>query len=132
MNRKGQTKCMNGRGMQIRCTKIADRPSQTQFPKYLKISLYKPHIEKVASNACGQFLKKLWTSFDKQQIFGTFNPLMPTSLSTIYPILSKDILCIGKNWNFGHFYMLRKQLILRTFLTLIIGLRKKINFFHVC
>ena len=39
-----------------------------------------------ASNACGQFLRKLWTFFVKQQFACNFHPSMPTILH-YYPQL---------------------------------------------
>ena len=39
-----------------------------------------PDLEKVASNACGPFFRKLLTFFVKQQFSCNFHPSMPLSL----------------------------------------------------
>ena len=99
----------------------------------LSITLKTRHgkSRKHASNACGQFLRKLWTFFVKQQ-FSPINAHKSALLSTINAFLFKNIwynrkiailgtfICLGSIWICGHFS------------TLKIGLRAKNNLFHVC
>ena len=71
-----------------------------------------------ASTACGQFLRKLWTFWDKQRILGIFFSSMAISLHnscTIIVFQLRQIQCIEKNGYLGRFYMLRNYVILRTF-----------------
>ena len=72
---------------------------------------------KHASNACGQFLKEMWTFLDQQQLFVSFYLLSKLIfLSKNNPGFKENIQCVGKNYNEGHFYMLRNWLNLWTFL----------------
>ena len=89
---------------------------------------------KHAGVAWGQFFRKLSTFVDKQRISDKFYPSMATSLhylSSINLFLFKNIQCITKNCNLGHFYMIRKYVTLRTFLYLENWLGDKNHFFHV-
>ena len=56
-----------------------------------------------------------------------YRPVCP-----VWSLMFKNVQCIGDNCNLGIFYMTRNYMNLRTFFNLKIGLRTKINFFHVC
>ena len=90
------------------------------------------------SQACKQCLRTIFEKivdiFGSATIFLKFLPInvhKPALLSTINVFLLENIWYNGKYCNFRHFCMLRTIWFCRHFLTPKIGLRTKINFFHV-
>ena len=102
----------------------ADTSGDESAAKYLEMSAILGvlgHIcrhgksRKHASNACGQFLKKLWTFLDKQQFSCSVCPKVVIIIHNS-SFLLENIWYNEKNSNFRQFYFLKNYENLRTFL----------------